>query len=205
MLYILDPEPEQSHVKKLKATIADLQAQVLFRQSQLKRQQALYSKRFASQEALEFAQTELDSKTQLLEADKAELIQGEWNLKQKTVYAPIAGKIFNTFYRIGERVQENRPVLAILSPKNIKVLFYIPEIKLSLIKLGQRVQFTCDSCAKPISATISYISPEAEYTPPVIYSKDTRAKLVFLIRAEMPEEIAKQFHPGQPITIDYIP
>jgi len=205
LLYTLDPEPEKSYVKMLKANIADLQAQVVFRKAQLQRQQALYAKKFASQEILDAAQTELSSKTQQLAADHAQLAQGEWTLQQKTIYAPVYGEIFDTFYRVGERVQASHPVLAILSPKNIKVLFYVPEKWLSQIKLGEKIKFTCDSCEKNISAKIIFISPEAEYTPPVIYSKDTRDKLVFLVRAEMPEDIAKHFHPGQPITVDMSP
>ncbi len=205
LLYTLDPEPEMSNVTRLKATIADLQAQVLFRRAQLRRQQALYEKKFASQEVLDSAQTDLASKIQQLAADVAELAQGEWTLKQKSISAPVSGQVFDTFYRVGERVQENHPILAILSPKNIRVLFYIPEKRLHQVTLGKTITFTCDSCEKNISAKISYISPEAEYTPPVIYSKDTRDKLVYLIRADMPENIARQFHPGQPITVDYSP
>lgn len=75
---------------------------------------------------------------------------------------------------------------------------------LSTLKLNQKITFGCDSCKHRTEAFISYISPEAEYTPPVIYSKDSREKLVYLIRADMPEEIAKQFHPGQPIDV-YLP
>ncbi len=203
LLYTLDPEPEKSTVEMLKANISELQAQVKFQHIQFQRQQTLFLKKFAAEEVRDLTQTDLVSKTQQLAAKQAELAQGEWTLQQKTIYAPISGEVFDTFYRVGERVQENHSVLAILSPKNIRVLFYIPEKKLSQIKLGQKISFTCDSCKKNIAARISYISPEAEYTPPVIYSKDTRDKLVFLIRADMPEEVAKQFHPGQPITVDY--
>lgn len=205
LLYRLDPEPEKSNVKKLKADIMDLQAEVKFRKLHLERQQALYAKKFASREVLDLAETDLTSKIAALAAGYAQLASGEWTLQQKTLYAPVSGEVFDTFYRVGERVQENHPVLAILSSKNIKVLFYIPEKQLSEIKFGQTIQFTCDSCKKNISAKISYISPEAEYTPPVIYSKDTRDKLVYLVRADMPDAIAKQFHPGQPVTVRLSP
>jgi HlyD family secretion protein len=187
----------------LKANISELQAKVKFQQIQFQRQQTLFLKKFAAEEVRNFTQTDLVSKTQQLTAKQAELARGEWTLQQKTIYAPVSGEVFDTFYRVGERVQENHPVLAILSPKNIKVLFYVPEKRLSEIKLGKKVLFTCDSCKKSIAARISYISPEAEYTPPVIYSKDTRDKLVFLIRADMPEDVARHFHPGQPITVDF--
>lgn len=205
LLYMLDPEPETSNVKKLKASIEELQSQIQFREIHLQRQQTLYEKKYAAKETLDAAQTELASQTHHLAANVAELAQAEWTLRQKTIYAPVAGEVFDTFYRVGERVQENHPVLAIMAPKDIEVLFYVPEKLLSRVKMGNTIHFTCDSCEKRIEAKISYVSPEAEYTPPIIYSKDTRDKLVFLIRAEMPENVAKEFHPGQPVTVELSP
>lgn len=201
LLYKLDPEPERANVETIKANITELQSQLALAKVQLARQQNLYSQGATPKSALDQAQTDFDSKSSQLTASRSQLVQTEWALQQKIVYAPIAARVFDTFYRIGEKVAVNQPVLALLSPLNIKVLFYIPEMQLSQIHVGQIVSFTCDKCKTKTQATISYISPEAEYTPPVIYSKDTRYKLVYLVRAEMPEDIAKQFHPGQPIDV----
>ncbi len=201
LLYTLDPEPEKAKVAVARANILNLEAQTKFAKTQLERQKRLYLKDVAAQLELDRAQTDFESTSQQLAANHAQLIQIEWSSKEKTVYAPISGTIFDTFYRVGEKVEENHPVLAILAPINIKVLFYLPEESLSKVKLGQVITFLCDGCAGKTSAKISYISPEAEYTPPVIYSKDTRNKLVYLIRADMPEETAKHFHPGQPIDV----
>src|SRR3990167_1157669 len=201
LLYELDPEPETSTVKITKAKIAELEAQVDFAKIQLSRHKTLHLKNVASKEDLDKALTKYQSKLQQLAANQAELIKSEWSLKQKVRHAPIDGRIFDIFYRIGEKVPSHRPVMAILAPENIKVLFYLPEKLLHAVKPKQQVTFTCDHCDKKTDATISYISPEAEFTPPVIYSKDTRHKLVYLIRADMPKEVAQQFHPGQPIEV----
>lgn len=202
-LYALDPEPEASAVKEEKAAIADLQAQVDYAKVHLARLQDLLQYKASTKDDVDAANQVYQSKSQQLEADTAQLAQNEWSLQQKTQYANANGIIFDTFYRIGEKVEANHPVVAMLTPDNIRVLFYIPEALLSQVKLGKKVVFNCDGC-KQTEANISYISPEAEYTPPVIYSKDTRNKLVYLIRADMPADVAIQFHPGQPIDVTLV-
>jgi HlyD family secretion protein len=201
LLFQLDPQPEKANVEVAEANIANLKSQVDFLRRQFERQKNLYPKKATTEANLDQARTDFNSKSQQLFADQAQLIQSMWSLQQKTLYAPIGGRVFDTFYRIGENVPAHHPVLAILSPKNIQVLFYIPETLLHHIHLKQDITFSCDGCGGATHATIIYISPEAEYTPPVIYSKDTRDKLVYLVRAGMPENVANKFHPGQPIDV----
>jgi HlyD family secretion protein len=201
LLYELDPEPEASAVQATKADIGDLQSQVALAKVQSERQTKLYEKNATAKTNLDQAKAEYESRTQQLAARQAQLLQSQWSLQQKIMHAPVNGIVFDTFYRVGEKVEGNHPVLAILAPENIKALFYLPEKALSTIKLGQVITFSCDSCKGKTSATISYISPQAEYTSPLIYSKDTREKLVYLIRASLPANVALNFHPGQPIDV----
>lgn len=78
------------------------------------------------------------------------------------------------------------PVVSLLPPGNIFVRFFVPEPELSLVHRGDPVALACDDCPSDLSATISFISPQAEYTPPLIYSESSKAKLVFLVEASMP-------------------
>ena len=136
-----------------------------------------------------------------VEAAHAKIKELSWELSQKTMYANKSGMVFNTFYRPGEYVAAGQSVLAVLPPENIRLKFFVPETVVSRLKVGEQVSFTCDSCQATGSATIYYISPQAEYTPPVIYSRDTRQKLVYRIEADMPASEAIQYHPGQPIEV----
>lgn len=201
LLFELDPQPEKDAVEQSKATLAQLDAELVFDKTQLERQKKLYEKNATAKENLDEAQKNYDSKLEQIQATHAQLKQLEWALSQKTVYAPIEGKVFDRFFLNGEKVPANQPVLALLSPSNIHVLFYIPEKERSKIHIGQAITFSCDSCKNKTKAEINYISPDAEYTPPVIYSKDTRNKLVYLVRAKIPENSAIQFNPGQPIDV----
>jgi len=201
LLYTLDQQPDLAFMQAALANVSELKPTVAFNKIQLARQADLYQHNAASKEDVDRAQTEYDSSVEQLQSAQKSLIQAEWALHQKTSYAPISGLVFDTFYRIGEKVAVNQPVLALLAPENINLLFYIPEEKLSTIHIGQTVSFICDGCHQRTQAIINFISAEAEYTPPLIYSRDTRYQLVYLVRAKMPPEVAVHFHPGQPVDV----
>ena len=88
-----------------------------------------------------------------------------------------------------------------LPPANVKVRFYVPETLLGGLKLGQAVTVNCDGCAGPFAATIQFIAGRAEFTPPVLYSKENRAKLVYLVEAKPSPADALKLHPGQPVDV----
>jgi HlyD family secretion protein len=116
-------------------------------------------------------------------AAKQSLAQADWKLRQKSVAATVDGAVTDTLFAKGEFVPAGAPVISMLPPANVKVRFFVPETKLGSIHAGQKVSLACDGCASAVEATISFIAPQAEFTPPVIYSKDNRAKLVFLVEA----------------------
>ena len=136
-----------------------------------------------------------------MEAAKAALAQAEWKLDQKSVKAAVAGLVQDTYFVRGEWVNANQPVVSLLPPQNIKVRFFVPQRDLGALKLGQKLSLACDGCAAPVPAVVSFISPQAEYTPPVIYSQQERAKLVFLVEARPAPEDAERLHPGQPLDV----
>lgn len=144
---------------------------------------------------------EIDAAGAEVEAARAALAQAEWRLAQKTVQAPASGVVDDTFYTVGEWVPAGNPVVSILPPQNIKIRFFVPETQLGALRLGQRAQVRCDGCAAPIPVTLSYIAPQPEYTPPVIYSKESHNKLVFLVEAKPAPQEALRLHPGQPVDV----
>lgn len=125
----------------------------------------------------------------------------QWYLVKKSITAPAAGTIFDTFYRQGELVAAGRPIVSMLIPKDIRVIFYIPEPELSKISLGNVVNVSCDGCSKTFTGKISYISSQAEYTPPFIFSEKERKKFVYRIEAKFSDADAKLLHPGQPVDV----
>lgn len=134
-------------------------------------------------------------------AARAALAQAEWKLSRKTVGATQAGLVYDTPFRLGDWVPAGSPVVRLLPPGNVKVRFYVPETVVGAFKQGETVRVRCDGCAAPVAATISYIANQAEYTPPVIYSNETRRKLVFLVEARPAPADAPKLHPGQPVEV----
>jgi HlyD family secretion protein len=144
---------------------------------------------------------QIDAAQQDLRAAQAQLEQANWKLDQKTQRTPAAGEVVDVLYREGEWVAAGNPVITLLPPQNIKARFFVPEKTLGVLRLGQSVSLQCDGCGTPIPATISFIAREAEYTSPLIYSKENRASLVFMIEARPAPEQAQRLHPGQPLEI----
>jgi HlyD family secretion protein len=134
-------------------------------------------------------------------AAREALAQADWKLRQKSVAATVAGTVSDTLFNKGEFVPAGAPVVSLLPPANVKVRFFVPETALGSIKVGQKVTLACDGCGNAIDGTVSFIAPQAEFTPPVIYSKDNRAKLVFLVEARPAAQDAPRLHPGQPVDV----
>ncbi len=144
---------------------------------------------------------EIEAQRAAVAAAKAAVAMADWRLAQRTVTAPIGGRVADVLAQPGETMAAGAPVISILAPENIFVRFFVPETALSGLHRGDPVAFGCDGCPSGLAGTISYISPTAEYTPPVIYSELTRAKLVYRIEARPRPDQAALLNPGQPMDV----
>lgn len=148
----------------------------------------------ARQDALAAARAEVEAAGQ-------RLTQATWSLDQKTQAAPRGGLVFDTFYTEGEFVPAAYPVVSLLPPGNVTIRFFVPEPVVGTLKPGQNVSVGFDGAQKPFLAAISYISPQAEYTPPIIYSQESRSHLVFMVEARVKADEATALNPGQPVDV----
>ncbi len=133
----------------------------------------------------------------------ATLAKAEWDLSQKRQAAPEAGLVYDTLYREGEWVAAGRPVVVLLPSRNIKVRAFVPETLVGSIHSGDTVRVMVDGVPVPFVGKVSFISPKAEYTPPVIYSMESRGKLVFMIEAVFDPKTSSKLHPGQPVDVQF--
>jgi len=134
---------------------------------------------------------------------EAAVAKADWDLAQKRQSAPQAGSVFDTLYRAGEWVPAGRPVISLLTPAGIKVRAFVPQTRLGAIQVGNPVRVSVDGVSEPFSGKISFISPQAEYTPPVIYSQESRTKLVFMVEVTFDPATAAKLHPGQPVDVQF--
>ena len=136
-----------------------------------------------------------------VETAKAALAQSDWRLAQRAVVSPAKALVHDTYYSEGEWVNAGSPVVSLLPPGNIKLRFFVPETLIGTLKPGQAVSAACDGCGAPIEAKISYVARQAEFTPPVLYTREQRAKLVFLVEAVPGPADAVRLKPGQPVDV----
>jgi HlyD family secretion protein len=138
---------------------------------------------------------------QTLAAAQAKLKSAETKLARRRLASPVTGTVKQVYFRPGEMVPAGRPVLALLPPANIKIRFFVPEAILPTVRLGDTMQVRCDGCDGNLVARISFIAPNAEFTPPVVYTLEERAKLVFLIEARPNEP--ERLRVGQPVRVAF--
>lgn len=140
-----------------------------------------------------------------VKAREAALAKAEWDLSQKQQKAPQAGMIQDTLYREGEFVAAGRPIVSLLPPANVKVRAFVPQARLTALHVGDAVMVRVDGMAEALTGHVSFISPQSEYTPPVIYSQENRSKLVFMIELHFDDAVAAKLHPGQPVDVELAP
>jgi len=144
---------------------------------------------------------EIAAAAQEVKAAQAQLDQADWRVAQKTQRVPTAADVVDVLYREGEYVPLGGPVLTLLPPGNIKARFFVPQAVVGTLSVGQAVSLRCDGCGAPISARLSFVAREAEFTSPLIYSRENRAALVFMVEARPAPADARRLHPGQPLQV----
>jgi HlyD family secretion protein len=146
---------------------------------------------------------QISAAEQAMHAQEAALAAAEWQLSQQAQVSPVAGAVNDVLFRPGDWVEAGKPVVVLLPPAHIKVRTFVPEGMLGQVHAMDEVRVTVDGGAGSFTGHVSFISPKAEYTPPVIYSTEMRQKFVYLVEIQFPAEAATQLHPGQPVTVRF--
>ncbi|QOZ26952.1 HlyD family secretion protein [Bradyrhizobium sp. CCBAU 51753] len=189
LLYTVDDDLQRADLNQSNATLANAQQ--------------TYDRAASLRGTGSGTQANLDSAVSALRIAEARVNTSQTRLDRRKGFAPIAGAIQQIYFREGEMVQAQRPVLSIMPPGNMKLRFFVPETELPKLALGDEVKVSCDNCAEDLTAKIYFIATTAEYTPPVIYSLDERNKLVYLIQARPSRPDVLRV--GQPISIHLNP
>ncbi len=184
-LYTVDDDLQQADLNQNNATLANAKQ--------------TYDRALALSKTGAGTQATLDAAVSALRVAEAHVITSQTRLARRKGFAPVAGTVQQIYFREGEMVPAQRPVLSIMPPGNMKIRFFVSETELPKLAIGDQVRVTCDNCAADLTARIYFIATSAEYTPPVIYSLDERHKLVYLIQARPSRPDALRV--GQPISV----
>lgn len=220
----LGKRPEEIAV--LEATVRSTKAQAASAQRTLARTQDLAKRGVATQAQLDDAATQLEvtqaaigqatanlavgqlpARVEAIKAAEnavkvaqAQLDQARWRLSQRSITAPAPGRITDVIRNPGDLAGPSAPVLEMLPDDAVKLVVYIPETDFSKVDIGTLLKVNCDGCGPGIRAKVSYVSPDPEFTPPVIYSLETRQKLVYLVEAR-PVDPSSPLQPGQIVDV----
>jgi len=184
-IYSVDDDLQLADLNQNKATLANAQQS--------------YDRAASLSKTGSGTQANLDAAVSALRVAEAHVVTSQTRLARRIGFAPVSGVIQQIYFREGEMVQAQRPVLSIMPPGNMKLRFFVPETELPKLAIGDEVRVTCDNCSADLTAKIYFIATTAEYTPPGIYSLDERNKLVYLIQARPSRPDALRV--GQPISV----
>lgn len=120
-------------------------------------------------------------------------------LADQSQTAPTAGRVEEVFFQQGEWTPAHQPVLSLIPDDRVRIRFFAPEQQVANYGLGREVSFSCDACAAGLKAKITYVSPRPEFTPPVIYSRESRDRMVFLVEATPVGGV--KLTPGLPVDV----
>jgi HlyD family secretion protein len=204
LLFELERGAEAAAVQQAEKNLDQAKTRLALSEAAYARRQQLRAGRLevVSAEELDQARTLRDADQFQVDAQIAALDKARWAFDQKRQAAPADARVHDTLYRPGEWVAAGKPVVVLLPPANLKTRFFVPQAALPQIKPGQTVSVTFDGGPQVYPATINYVSTQAEFTPPVIYSRDNRAKLVFMIEATFSPADAAGLRPGQPVDVE---
>jgi HlyD family secretion protein len=226
-------EPRRpSEIAALEANLRAAEAGLRLARIQLQQQEVLAQKNFVSKAKVDEARSSRDQAAAQVEAAKQQIAtyritlgrqaevrgaaadlqaahavaaQKRWVVERKVVTAPAAGEIVETYFRPGEWVPAGSPVASLLPDTRRRLRFFVPETVVATIRPGDFIEAICDGCASPIRARIDFIAAQAEYTPPVIYSRGSREKLVFRVDAVPMPDQAPLLRPGLPVDVRLAP
>jgi len=137
-----------------------------------------------------------------VQAALAEVSAAKSRLDAQTIRSPVSGRIERVYYSLGEVAMTAKPVVSILPDGSKSVIFYIPQARLAEFKIGDPLLLSCDGCSTTIQAVVETIDSKPEFTPPIIYSREERSRLVFRAKARLPEGVT--LNPGQPVSLESI-
>ena len=201
VLFELEREEEKAARAEAEEALRESKTRLDKAKLDFDRAKSLRDKRVNTPEDYDTAQQALLGAQHAMAGRQQALEQADWRHAQKRQTVPASGLVYDTYYRQGEWVAAGTPVLSLLPPEYMKVRFFVPESDLGKMQIGTPVDIHMDGLKTVLPAKVSFVSPQAEYTLPIIYSRENRQKLVFLVEASLEPEYARKLHPGAPVEV----
>lgn len=125
-----------------------------------------------------------------------------YQINESQIHAPKSGVILTKYVEPGEQVQPGHLLATIGLVDTVWITMYVPEPKLSQIKLGDKITILPDGMQQNLSGRVEWISAEAEFTPKTVYTEDNRTSLSYGVRVTVPNPKGL-LKIGMPVTLSF--
>lgn len=202
VVFTLDDVDARAMVAAAQSTLAQAEVALRNAQTNLARTRSLVDRKAVERAQLDQA-TDLEEEAQeQMRTAKANLARAQYGLEERSIHAPIAGLVDDVYYSDGEVVTAGTPLMAIKPEHALKAVVYLPEPLRSSVDLGEEVKVSCDGCSDDLRAVVTKIEEQPQFSPPMIYSRETRGRFVYRMEAELQGEIV--LNAGQPVTLELL-
>lgn len=197
----------ESQVASAHAVIAQAKAKMTLARQELARSSELVKRGFTSKENddasisnvavaaanLAAAEANLVSQERAVDAARAQVVQVQAQVDDATLHSPTIGRVLYRLAEPGEVLGSGGKVLTLINLADVYMELYLPSSQVTRIAIGAEARVKLDVVDVVIPATVTFVSPESQFTPKQVETDSERDKLVFRVKVRVPQELVLQY------------
>ena len=206
-----DVASAESQAEQARAMIEQREADLRFAEQELERATTLQDRGFGTQEEVERLRSARDADRAGLAAARASLQAAErkadaaraqvreiaTRIEDARILAPVRGRVLYRLAEPGEVVASGGRIATLVDLSRVYMEIFLPTNHVARVAIGAQARISLDGIDLVIPANVSFVSPEAQFTPEHVETQDVRADLMFRVRLRVPQELIER-------NIDYV-
>ena len=174
----------QTNLETTKATLASAQA----------REAAAQARVVAAQARADTSRAQADAARQQIEVAQAEVARTQSRIQDAVLVSPVAGRVLYRLAEPGEVLGPGGKALTIVDLSDVYMEIFLPAEQAGAVKVGSEARITVDSEPdRAVAARVSFVSPEAQFTPKQVETRSEREKLMFRVKIQVPAELVQHY------------
>jgi HlyD family secretion protein len=189
------------------ATITRRKSEIRLAKTEVERSRKLVQQNAGSQRELDMRQTALETSTAALAEAEAELLTAQQQVEvakanvatvqtridDATLRSPVTGRVLYRLAEAGEVLSPGGKALTLVNLEDVYMEIFLPSEEAASIKIGAEGRITVDyDPSRAIAGNVSFVSPEAQFTPKQVETRSERDKLMFRVKIQVPKELVLQ-------------
>lgn len=147
-----------------------------------------------AQASLEEAEAQLNTAQKEVTVAKANATTVQTRINDATLKSPVTGRVLYRLAEPGEVLAPGGKALTLVNLEDVYMEIFLPSNEAARLKLGSEARITVDyEPDRSIPGYVSFVSPEAQFTPKQVETKSEREKLMFRVKIQLPKELASRY------------